>query len=251
MASVRPCLNIAEHIDLPLSAAVNASARFPYVEDWGWFRPLTDASEKNINDLTNCRAQEGVADGGFFDNYGAVTALDAYNKIKVLSIDARIKPKIVVIQITSDPDCDLTLPLDGSTQRSIECVKILEEKRQLRLRKTGWSALTSEATEYNREQELRDFLYGSAPEDDNPGTYGVAMQARSINGVTAASELRSRVLSNEGDTYYHFSLAGAFESPLGWSLSRYARKRIDDMLLSGTNKGAMDQLAAELNRARR
>jgi hypothetical protein len=251
-AAPLPCRNIAEHIDLSLSGAANASARFPYVEDWGWFRPHFGPDDTKVKDRTVCHEEEGIADGGFFDNYGAATALDAYKAINSF-VKGNIKPKIIVIQITSDPDCDLSLPLDGRERRTADCQKAIDDKQKLKDRKSQWKSMIplskegSEAYQFNLQQEANSFLYGSESEDDDPGVYSVAMSARSVTGVGVALALRSQVLAGEGDRYYHFSLAGAFDAPLGWALSRYARAEIDNLLLNEANKAEMARLAAELN----
>ncbi|KRR06200.1 hypothetical protein CQ12_11480 [Bradyrhizobium jicamae] len=222
--------NIAEQLDLPLSAAANASARFPYLEEWGWFRLVKrDAANSACSDVI------GVADGGFYDNYGAATALDAYKYLKSISNTGDKAPRIIVIQITSDPDCGSMALLDGNDGRLAECSNAKKrQQEELSLKATGYDAIQSLA------------LFGSS-RVGAPGPFGVAMQARSMSGIRIALELRNEVIGR-GDKYYHFSLAGVLESPLGWTLSSHARRQITALLEGGYNRTSMDELVKELNR---
>ena len=239
-----PCqANIAERIDLPLSAAVNASARFPIVEDWGWF--AIPQNSKIGRD--GCDNFEGITDGGFFDNYGAVTALEAYRHVKSLIADKPKKPRILVVQITSDWDCSLARILDGEDGRKAECDEAIKKRKQeldYREPKGGlFSAQRQEAVQFNAFRFTRTFLYGIPAPDAEPGLYQVAMQSRAINGVAVATQLRDHVGPN---SYYHFSLAGAFDSPLGWVLSRHAREQISGVLDGGLNEREMTRLMRDL-----
>ncbi len=55
------------------------------------------------------------------------------------------------------------------------------------------------------------------------------MNARTVSGLNVASSLRCKVIKG-GGSYYHFSMAGAFDSPLGWSLSSVVRDQLKEML---------------------
>ena len=67
--------NLAEQIPLPLSAAAGASARFPFLSELGWLEPSTQ---------TGCKELEGVGDGGYFDNFGAATVIDALHHLNTI-----------------------------------------------------------------------------------------------------------------------------------------------------------------------
>jgi len=251
--STRSCFrNVAELMDLPLSSAANASARFPYLEDWGWIA-IRDRK-------TACAEFEAVADGGFFDNYGAATTLDAYRHLKSLPVETgRPKPQFIVIQISSDPDCRTMRHLEDDGAKVAECEsKVARRKKELEPRKvlnpwqSGWAAFGEENTEamnFNANAWLWNFFYGVPGESGPPGPLGLAMQSRSMTGLDVALRLRDEV-RREGDSYYHFSLAGALDVPLGWSLSRHAREQIDALLRDeGANRREMRRLDRELSAA--
>ncbi|KEA07735.1 hypothetical protein G6L29_30315 [Agrobacterium rhizogenes] len=252
--------NIAEHLDMPLSTAANASARFPVVEEWGWFRVL--------NPAMGCASVETIADGGFYDNYGAATALDLYQAVKARVKDRIPAPKIIVVQISSDVDCRLAIPLDDDPERKAECDARAKKRRE----ELGQGDLPSgysrkfflnaverdqklRAWQHDRVAWVRKWFYSSGGEEEAkgvpvdwtpPGMVGTMMNAVSVNGLTVASRLRETVKMN-GDRYFHFSLGGAFDIPLGWSLSRHAIQEIDVALEDGTNCRAMAELVRELS----
>ena len=246
--------NIAEHLELPLSAAANASARFPYLEDWGWFG-IANAQDALSAD---CLADEGVADGGFFDNYGAATALDVYRWVDKIRATAIRKPLIFVIQITSDPDCAMAHLLDAHQDRASECQQIIDTRQaelagqDLGLRwliwpftEEGWAAMF-----HNSKRFYNRHFHGVQKAETSPGPLSVAMQARAMTGIGAARLLREEVLTGgarHGDSYYHFSMAGAIDAPLGWALSARARNQIGKLLEAGANRREMDRLVGDLS----
>lgn len=258
MHEVGPCkVNIAEQVDLPLSTAANSSARFPGLEDWGWF-PVTDPALKGRKEIeTGCKDNEGIADGGFFDNFGAATALEAYNAVKQLAAALGVKPKIFVIQISSDPVCGTAHLLDERPDRLLECRKIRQAREKefeiVRPNVGLFSEEARKATSHNSRIHIRRFLY-PLPEEQVPGVFGVAMQASTVSGIGVARQLKRRVEADPDSRFYHFSLSGALDAPLEWALSGYARKEIDGLLLSdgvvkdGANKREMDRLIADLSR---
>jgi hypothetical protein len=232
--------NIAEQLDLPLSTAANASARFPVVEEWGWFK-----LQRSIEGC-DAKRREAIADGGFFDNSGAATALDLYWRLKKLTKGAEHAPRIIVVQISSEVDCRLAIAVDGNHGRAGECADGLKERRRLSevwqpkgaFFSREWRAIFS----HNADLKLLNFFYPSPDEKPSPpGLLGTASNAVSVTGLAVASQLCDDVTA-AGDDYFHFSLAGALDIPLGWSLSRHARSQIDRQLSSGTNRHEMDRL---------
>jgi hypothetical protein len=79
---------ISEKFDIPLSTAVSLSARFPFVSPHG------DVRNQNV------RVVDRLVDGGYFDDSGAVTALELARSIK--RIDPNLRPYIV--QISNEPE---------------------------------------------------------------------------------------------------------------------------------------------------
>ncbi|MET4384267.1 hypothetical protein ABIB73_000002 [Bradyrhizobium sp. F1.4.3] len=240
-----PCkVNIAEHVDLPLSAAANNSARFPFVEQWGWFKTASNAPD------TGCKTYEGVADGGFYDNFGAATARDAYLKAKAVAAERKINLRILVVQITSDPNCETAGFIDDRTDRVDECKDVLEKRKEYLtpIWRFGWPTFDAEyhrISSHNGKLQLRRFLFPLPKAVSNPGTLDVELQSRSISGISAARQLKESL--QPGDSYYHFSLAGALDAPLGWALSQYSREQIKDRLGSPSNKVEMFRLIFDLS----
>lgn len=234
--------NIAEHIDLPLSTAANASARFPIVEPWGWF-PIA-------RPIPGCNSREAIADGGFYDNYGAATALDVYRRIKVLADGMEPATRIVVVQISSDVDCRLAITLDQDTLRARDCEARRNARQQELALRTPTGPLFSreriDVINYNANWPFRRFFYRDPEQSgDPPGFLGTAMNSVSLTGLAVASELRNTVIES-GDDYFYFSLGGALDIPLGWALSRHARTEIDMQLLAGANARELDRLVLAL-----
>lgn len=103
-------------LDLPLSTAANMSARFPYVEPAGTLRfdcARLDADDRLLTQLDKglkgrCKQAGATAtidwghivDGGYFENFGALTA----EEILRASIDNPQTVRPIIIQITSDPE---------------------------------------------------------------------------------------------------------------------------------------------------
>ena len=83
--------------DVPASTAANNSARFP------WFSPIgavrSGASGGGVAPLT-----ELVADGGYFENYGATTLLEVMEVLDGIARRRHVVVRFIVLQIVSDPD---------------------------------------------------------------------------------------------------------------------------------------------------
>ncbi|MGB5082669.1 MAG: hypothetical protein WBO23_18235 [Burkholderiales bacterium] len=92
--------------DIRLSSAAHNSARFPYVS------PAGSWHEGKGEDKTAGKILGRVQDGGLFENYGAVTALEIL-QLAEQRLGKRYTP--VVVQITSDPSlpADLAPSPDG------------------------------------------------------------------------------------------------------------------------------------------
>ena len=65
-------VNLVEETAVPLSAAIGVSARFPILSDLGWVEPRPSRG---------CPEFLGLADGGYYDNYGAATVLDLMKQL--------------------------------------------------------------------------------------------------------------------------------------------------------------------------
>jgi hypothetical protein len=105
--------------DIRLSTAAHNSARFTYISPAGSLSSATDATHtKHIN-------RGYVIDGGYFENYGAETALELANAaIKAIEADDREhknKVKPVILQISSDPTLDKDRTLVRVDMKGNEC----------------------------------------------------------------------------------------------------------------------------------
>jgi len=86
--------------DVRLSTAAHNSARFTYISPAG--------NLSSAEDATHHRHNRGyIIDGGYFENYGAETALELANKaieaIEATDPARKRKVRLVVLQISSDP----------------------------------------------------------------------------------------------------------------------------------------------------
>lgn len=240
-------LNLVTLIPLQLSAAIGASARFPFVSEWGWIKP----SERD-----HCEPFEAVADGGFFDNYGATTILDLLDGLLAADSEIFKNYEVVVIQITND------------TSREMGCVfSVLDRDKPARedycapvQRKTepsAWHSFTQVFTKMNpilqltspgfpqTMERLPAGLWAAFFGSSGPSVVDVTMQARTATGIGVAEKLRDRVCSL-GGSYYHLSATGAGEIPLGWTLSKSAQTRLSSLLDEQYPKQRFERLVGKL-----
>lgn len=94
-----------ENADLPASAAVDASARFPFFGPFGILRRHDSG--------TSGPALGSVVDGGYFENFAATSLLDLLEALDGLARQKDYPVRFVVLQITSDPD--LAMPIEPTT----------------------------------------------------------------------------------------------------------------------------------------
>lgn len=226
MSRSRCKVNIAEEVNLPLSAAAHASARFPVISDWASF-------EVAAARRAGCESLETVADGGFFENYGAATVLDAYRQIKKLTAtlpEAR-KPRVIVIQIVNDPDCDAARLLEARSL-ALECEQIIAQRKEAYKKRDvsllPWRYVQADWN-YNATLNIRRLIRPTPSLDPRPGPFGVMLRSRTMAGIEVADQLRRVVLAAD-DVYHLFSMAGAVDAPLGWTLSQTARRQLDERL---------------------
>ncbi len=85
-----------QYRDIPVTSAIMNSARFPYVTPAG---TMENCHQPGINH---------ILDGGYFENFGAVTALDLLNWVVAEAGRREIPIRPVVVQIVSDPASPLS-----------------------------------------------------------------------------------------------------------------------------------------------
>ena len=79
--------------DVRASTAAHNSARFSYIS------PAGDLGNRNGS----------VIDGGYFENYGALSALEIARAAQAALKDEKPRVKLVILMISSDPDLDKAL----------------------------------------------------------------------------------------------------------------------------------------------
>lgn len=191
--------------DLSLSTAALNSARFTYVTPAGRLVRASDGEDMGH-----------VLDGGYFENYGAVTTTELIMEVANVAQELKQKIRPIVIQITSDPDLKpLDYPVPG----------------------TGFLEL--EAKPHFFANEIAGPVRG-------------LMNTRGARGVLASktvAELVRQINTNANATPYldraefaHFELCPNPKeldepkapedpkAPLGWALSKDTQKRIAEML---------------------
>lgn len=184
--------------DIALSTAASLSARFPFVLPAG---TLTDSKGQSHG---------RAVDGGYFENYGAVTAADVLTEVRrALGADAA-SVRAIVILISSDTT--LPNPLGALCNASVDA---------------GDPQLPSAGC------TVQEIAYG--PEIRSPiRAFSMTREAR---GVQASLDLEALV-TDMGGKFLHFRLCPANpignekgrDPPLGWALSDYAKKLIDSLL---------------------
>lgn len=122
-------------IDVRLSTAVSMSARSPFV-----------SPHANIRDQ-NAQIVDSAVDGGYFDNSGAVTAIDIAKALK--TIDPRLNP--FVLQVSSEPEWFPTR-CQGNQQFAVEHPPLQDESDVKPLGTFG-NVLTVNATRVARAYE--------------------------------------------------------------------------------------------------
>jgi hypothetical protein len=212
--------------DMPVSTAVNNSARFPYVGPAA--RYAVPGTAPYFTDLglrpaghspadqepTRRRfASLRVVDGGYFENFGATTALEFLRAVRATTercAHRRIVP--VVIEITSDPAAEASSDPVSALGGLVPQIRAI------------------------------------------PGT---ALATRNAHGLLALDALRRYVLDDAGGEYLRFRMCPASAGttgntttpPLGWVLSRAAQAAIDkDLAEDPTNPRPSDCNAADLCR---
>jgi hypothetical protein len=262
--TLTPCrLNLVEEVDPPLSASIGASARFPFVSDWGWIRSPRSPG---------CNSLEGVADGGFFDNYGAATLLDLLDGLSSEaggSVDLRKHVRLVVIQITSDPATDMgcvfrKLNIDNATETTRAADDCLPASPSKRLRSTGDERaplirlpaqiekllvpIEPSALERHTESLWNEVVRGFLGHGE-PSVLDVALRSRSVTGVDVAERLRERACANDG-AYYHFAMTGVGDIPLGWTLSTTSQERLSALLDKDPTAARLKRMIEDLRHAK-
>jgi len=244
-ASTGASFNLAEKIDLPLSSAINASARFPFVDPPGAVR---------MSEKPNEPEWEVVADGGYYENFGAAAILGVLDNLeryakeeKGTTLDKLVRP--IVLQITNDPTRGMAQALDrafhGDDYSGIENCK--SRMAPVMPRGDPPSLLRRLWEQNSAKQKLELIEKRLTPGDplEPAGIYGTLMKARTRSGSVFSCELRKRIAPLHGQ-YFHFAMDDSVSAPLGWALSDKARTNLDLLLDSKCHSDQFDKILAQL-----
>ena len=192
--------------EIRLSTATNNSARFPLIEPAGTLKREATDSDKDEHSSRLDR----IVDGGYFENFGAATALDILQNLAKTSSDSEDWRRLVVIQISSDPDYPGVVRNDGPGTRR-------------------------DASPGSFAGELRSPLKA-------------LLNTRTARGVLAAQRLHDWT-EDKGGTFVEFRLLESPnmpDPPLGWTLSVQATENIDCQIKRPKNLEQLRHLADAL-----
>ena len=220
-------------IDLPLSTAAHNSARFSYVSPAG-----------RLADHATDEGRGWIIDGGYFENFGALTALQLA-RAALLAIraetgrDDAVRP--VFVQISSDPKI-------GGTGDGGPTARDLAGFAELR----ACGTLPAGPLAHDPALDGQEFLAGNQLLAPLRGILG----SREAHGTTAAKELANFACAREAQdwpvpepeawpvTFAHFAMCQVADPPLGWVLSAGAQDAIEGYLEACQNPAAMASVRA-------
>ena len=246
--------------DVRLSTAAHNSARFTYISPAGNLSSATDVTHTKHID------RGYVIDGGYFENYGAQTALELANAaIEAIDPDHQ-KVKLVILQISSDPTLEKDRTLVRVDTRGNDCVVSSFEPQTNKsdpADPANYLELIDPVLRHKNEGEG----YVLSWENELSAPFVGIMSVREAHGTIAAEELASancpakrnpqRTAQNQplvnvasgvtGTTktqskqsqphFAHFAMCDVSENgtpdinpPLGWVLSKRTRDRFTEFL---------------------
>ena len=178
-------------LNLRVSSAANNSARFPYVGPTGKYQAAP---------------QDGVVDGGYFDNFGAVTAQELVGLLRPM-IDrtgAGRPTGIVVIQISNDP-----LFVGELVSENPDLNQEDNESCNNTVHDTPSSNMAEQVT-------------------DPIKTFFSVWNGRAYYNAIDLRDMTTRI---KGGVYVHFRVMPnkkkIDDPPLGWTLSRQSQSELD------------------------
>lgn len=195
--------------DIRLGTAALNSARFTYVS------PPGTLPCKGLPFIGQCNGH--VVDGGYYENFGAVTALQVLKAAKAEWKEGEFEKTVRPIVILISNDVNLVRGKDGKVHR------VIENDKQPKSLPNDWFAMES------------------------LGPVKALLDTRDARGIQAAKELWRAV--DESDRY-HFSMdlgPGDIEPALGWVLARNSEKLMCKLLTKyHHNRGELERLLKTL-----
>jgi hypothetical protein len=262
--------------DVRLSTAAHNSARFTYISPAGNLSSApTDAKQaRPLN-------RGYVIDGGYFENYGAQTALELANAaIRAIEADDRDhknKVKPVILQISSDPTLEQDRTLVRVDMKGNDCAVSSFEPQKIK----------SDPADPANYLELKDAVFGNKNEGEGyilpwanelSAPFVGIMSVREAHGTIAAEELAASACKGKSDErravqnqpkinvvadvtgspqspphFVHFAMCEVSTNgkpgvtpPLGWVLSGQTRGRFEHILGDCGNPDQLTGLVSAL-----
>jgi hypothetical protein len=231
--------------DTRMSTAVMDSARFLYVSPPG-----------RLPNGPNHEKRGYVLDGGYFENFGAQTALELVTAVKHAAKDVNVR--IIVLQISSDPSMlekvvpRLVRPTNASGSSNDEC----------EISTSGDPGPKDLLSFTDSHFELfKPKTWTKNGDGEGPGINFVNELWSPLAGVMATRESRGRAASEglaqhmcEKKTFFHLAMCDPPKEanephivpPLGWVLSTPSQERIEAILHVCGNKDEMDGLVSAI-----
>ena len=215
-------LNLLES-DMPASTAAHNSARFTYVSPAG---KLVSSGEKSQNRSHSGKKSQNrgyVIDGGYFENYGALTALELARRARseIEQEKGLGKVRLVILQISSDPTLTKFRTRVRIKNETAECVLTTanpgEGSNYLTFVDSGLDSVTHRWKKNDGEGWVVSYLNELAAP-----LLGVTA-VREAHGNLAAAELASAVCAEQRALKASGRQAGQKQEPAA----------IDDLLAAG------------------
>jgi hypothetical protein len=286
--------------DVRASTAAHNSARFSYISPAGNLgrreNPPGDSKSWTLTDLNSWREawnrwlarpvkewNGSVIDGGYFENYGALTALELARAAQATLSEENAHVKLVILMISSDPDLapDLAAPTlvriheprDGK-----EClVSSTERERGTSAQLPNYLSIEPAQVTNAWLNEFVAPLHGVESAREAHGNRAAAELAIEVctefaqsAGTRSAEALqhtadrgkevdvtKSEAVKAKSDKPYFAHLAMCrrddqgyvpVQPPLGWVLSKATRDGLDDLVSRCRNAEQLEQLEAALGR---
>ena len=210
-------LHVLAEADIRASTAAHNSARFTYVSPAGALRNLHGERRGH------------VIDGGYFENFGAVTAAQLA-RAALVEIDLhRMKsgpdmgPPVIplLVQISSDPDL---LERDRVQLGDADACRIATAGPMTFMPTSGWLWWEEAGDDGGRISWANQLV---APLKGIMATRGAHGLLASKSLAQATCDIRDRL---QDAVFAHFSMCDDASPPLGWALSAGSREAIESFL---------------------
>jgi hypothetical protein len=237
--------------DVRLSTAAHNSARFTYISPAG-----------NLRSATEPKRNKGyVIDGGYFENYGAETALELANKaINAIDPGHENKVKLVVLQISSDPalkenrtrvrvksEADGTCSVSTFGAGDDNYLDLTSNEGEEGYVLSYLNELTAPLVGIMSVREA----HGTIATDELaasicPGGRKIDRTPQARKDPTVSIGTAPNVAKNAPLHFSHMAMCAGLDPPLGWVLSEQTRSKFDKILKDCGNREELTELKMAL-----